>query len=250
MEIRFLGVGEACDPNHSNTSILVKTAGNDRILLDCGFTVPHNYFSFCENPNELDMLWISHFHGDHFFGIPLLLLRFWEMGRGKPLVICGQSGITEKVAQVMELSYPGFLGKLQFKLDFIEIEPEFILKKKNVLWKTAENVHSQRCLSVRIEDGCDSLFYSGDGKPTEKTLTLASGCNMIIHESFWHDKIASGHGNVRICLEFAKKAKANNLALVHLGKDVRRDHKESIEQVLRDAPFNAFLPEARDIFYL
>lgn len=250
MEIYFLGVGEACDPNHSNTSILVNTAGNDRILLDCGFTVPHNYFSLCEDPDELDILWISHFHGDHFFGIPLLLLRFWEMGREKPLVICGQSGIKEKVAQVMELAYPGFLRKLQFTLDFSEIEPGSLLKRENVLWQTAENVHSQRCLSVRIEDGCHSLFYSGDGKPTEKTLTLATGCNMIIHESFWSDKTASGHGNVKICLEFAVKAKADNLALVHLSRNVRKDHKESILKALQDAPFNALLPEEGDIFNL
>ena len=196
------------------------------------------------------MLWISHFHGDHFFGIPLLLLRFWEMSREKPLVICGQIGTKEKVTAVMELAYPDFLRKLQFKLDFAEIEPGILLRKGDVLWRTAENVHSQRCLSVRIEDGGNSLFYSGDGKPTEKTLTLASGCNMIIHESFWLDKMASGHGNVKICLEFAKKAKTDNLALVHLGKDVRRDHKASIEKVLRDAPFKAFLPEAGDVFYL
>lgn len=73
---------------------------------------------------------------------------------------------------------------------------------------------------------------------------------MIIHESFWLDKIASGHGNVEICLEFAEKAKADNLALVHLSRDVRRDHKTSIEKVLRDAPFNALLPESGNIFYL
>ena len=250
MEICFLGVGEACDPNHSNTSILVNTACNGRILLDCGFTVPHAYFSLCEDPDELDILWISHFHGDHFFGIPLLLLRFWEMGREKPLIICGQSGIKEKVAQVMELAYPDLLKRLQFKLDFTEIEPGCFLKRRDVFWKTAENLHSQRCLSVRLEDGCDSLFYSGDGKPTEETLTLASGCNMIIHESFWLDRTASGHGNVKICLEFAKKAQADNLALVHLGRNVRRDHKELIEKVLQDASLNAFLPESGDVFCL
>ena len=47
MEICFLGVGEACDPIHSNTSILVTTAGNDRILLDCGFLLCHIITSLC-----------------------------------------------------------------------------------------------------------------------------------------------------------------------------------------------------------
>jgi ribonuclease BN (tRNA processing enzyme) len=92
MQIHFLGVGEACDGNQPNTSILLKpdiedTAG--RILLDCGFSVPHQYFSLDPSPEELEILWISHFHGDHFLGTPLLLLWFWEMGRQKSLHILG-----------------------------------------------------------------------------------------------------------------------------------------------------------------
>lgn len=250
MEISFLGVGEACDTHQPNTSIHVKTDGDERILLDCGFTVPHNYFALCDAPDELDVVWISHFHGDHFFGIPLLLLRFWEMGRSKPLHICGQSGIREKIVQVMELAYPDFLRRLKFRLEIIELEPESFVKIGSVLWKTAENMHSQRCFSVRIEDGRHSLFYSGDGKPTIKTLALASGCDLIIHEAFWMDKVAPGHGNVKKCLEFAEKAQAKNLALVHVNRDERRHQYNRIVTAIHNVSLHAFLPESGDIFYL
>ncbi|MBC8317021.1 MAG: MBL fold metallo-hydrolase [Desulfobulbaceae bacterium] len=250
MEICFLGVGEACDARQPNTSIHVKTAGNERILLDCGFTVPHNYFALCDDPDELDAVWISHFHGDHFFGIPLLLLRFWQMGRSKPLQICGQAGIKEKIVQVMELAYPDFLRRLKFRLEIVELEPEGCMKTGSVLWKTAENVHSQRCLSVRIEDDSHSLFYSGDGKPTAKTLALASGCDLIIHESFWMNNVAPGHGNVKKSLEFAEKAKAKNLALVHVDRTERGEQYDRIVAAVQSVSFNAFLPESGDIFYL
>ena len=111
MEIQFLGVGEACDEEHPNTSLLVTTSKGGSFLLDCGFTTPHIYFGLHRQVDELDAVWISHFHGDHFFGIPLLLLRFWEMGREKRLIIAGQDGVKEKVHSAMELAYPGFIDK-------------------------------------------------------------------------------------------------------------------------------------------
>ena len=48
MEIHFLGVGEACDGSQPNTAILLRTDAEQRagrILLDCGFSVPHRFFA-------------------------------------------------------------------------------------------------------------------------------------------------------------------------------------------------------------
>ena len=250
MEICFLGVGEACDTRHPNTSIHIKARRGNQILLDCGFTTPHRYFAMCDNPNDLDAVWISHFHGDHFFGIPLLLIRFWEMNREKTLHICGQSGTEEKIVQVMELAYPDFLRRLKFKLEITEIEPDNRVKIGSTVWRTAETVHSQRCLSVRIEDAGYSLFYSGDGKPTANTSRLAMECDLVIHESFWFDKVAIGHGNVRRCLDFAREVKASHLALVHLERETRRNQYDQVSEALKSAACNAFLPESGDIFYL
>ena len=95
MNVFFVGVGEACDAKHGNTSIHVQTVNDTCLLCDCGFSAAHSYFAFCDDPDQLDMVWNSHFHGDHFFGMPLLLLRFWEMKRSKPLVIAGQAGVEE-----------------------------------------------------------------------------------------------------------------------------------------------------------
>lgn len=112
-ERSFWGVGEACDPERFNTSLLVLSGSkNHYILLDCGFTTPHRYFADCSEPNQLDALWISHFHGDNFFGVPLLLLRFWEMGRTRPLLSVGPPGLAEKVAQAVDLAYPCFVAPL------------------------------------------------------------------------------------------------------------------------------------------
>ncbi|MCB2181855.1 MAG: MBL fold metallo-hydrolase [Desulfobulbaceae bacterium] len=250
MEILFLGVGEACDPQKPNTSLYVRTAQGHRFLLDCGFTTPHIFFSFVEDPDELDVVWISHFHGDHFFGMPLLLLRFWEMERKKPLIITGQKGVREKITAVMDLAYPDFLPRLQFRLHFIEIEPG----QENMIcessWQTAENVHSTRALSLLINDGEHRFFYSGDGRPTPETQILADGCDLMVHEAFRLDKEVRNHGNILSSLDFARKARVKKLALVHLERNCRKNNKKAILDAIQKSGLHVILPKTSETISL
>jgi ribonuclease BN (tRNA processing enzyme) len=247
-KIRFLGVGEACDPFYHNTSLLLKnSAGQGRVLLDCGFTTPHLYFRDCSNPEELQVLWISHFHGDHFFGVPLLLLRFWEMERKKPLHILGPQGVEEKICRAMDLAYPNFREKLQFPLDFQAVEPGRSLLVSGLAWSFAETEHSEGALGVRIEDGEKSLFYSGDGRPTAETLALAVDCDLVVHEAFRLSGETPGHGNILACIDFARKSGAKKLVLLHINRDERAVRLGEIQEVIRKTiDLQIFLPEAGD----
>lgn len=187
MKVTFLGVGEACDPLYPNTSLLVepKAGGQGRqILLDCGFTVPHLYCSFRPTAEDLEAVWVSHFHGDHFFGVPLLLLRLWELERRKPLFVLGPAGVEAKVRQALDLAYPNFAAKMHYPLLFREVEPGVQVEVAGYQWRTAAGMHSQRALALRLEDGEHALFYSGDGRPTPATEKLAAGCGLVVHEAF------------------------------------------------------------------
>ena len=234
MEIHFLGVGEACDGNQPNTSILIRTDAKEtagRILLDCGFSVPHQYLSLNPPEDELDALWISHFHGDHFLGTPLLLLWFWEMNRTKPLNVIGPPGIKIKIEQAMDLAYPNFRDRIQYLLLFHEINPDDELDIAECLWRGAYNEHSQPCLSLRLDLQGKSIFYSGDGRPTPKTQSLAEGCDIIIHEAYGFEDSVPGHGSIKKCLDFARNSGTKRLALVHMQRDVRIQAQDSINNL-------------------
>jgi len=247
MEIRFLGVGEACDGNQPNTSILLKTDADEatgRILLDCGFSVPHQYLSLNPLPEELETLWISHFHGDHFLGAPLLFLWFWEMNRTKPLNIIGPPGIKVKIEQAMELAYPNFMSRFGYPLLFQELTPDKNLHISNSIWKTAYSEHSQPCLSLRLELNGKSIFYSGDGRPTPMTRSLAAGCDIIIHEAYSFEDSVSGHGSISTCLDFARNSCAKRLALVHMQRNVRIQCADVIANFQRElADIEIMIPE-------
>ena len=234
MEIHFLGVGEACDGNQTNTSILLKTDSREtagRILLDCGFSVPHQYLSLNPSADELEILWISHFHGDHFLGTPLLLLWFLEMNRTEPLSIIGPPGVKDKIELALELAYPNLLSRLGYSLSFHEVIPEEHIHISDSTWKTAYNEHSQPCLSLRLEIQGKSIFYSGDGRPTSMTQSLARGCDIIIHEAYGFENSIPGHGSINACLDFTCDSGAKRLALVHMQRDVRTHSEDIIKKI-------------------
>ena len=224
MQVIFAGVGEAIDENYLNTSLLVLAESGDRphqILLDCGFTGAHTYFRTSPVPMDLDAVWISHFHGDHFLGLPLLLLRFWQMGRKKVLTLVGQSGVQDRVMQAIDLAYPHFFPKFQYPLRFIEVEAGKDLSLFGFKWSFAESAHTLPCLAVRLDHERGSLFYSGDGPPADETLALAGGVTLIVHEAYELEPETPGHGTVDGCLDFARKARVPALALVHMNRQVR-----------------------------
>ncbi|MDX1777025.1 MAG: MBL fold metallo-hydrolase [Desulfobulbales bacterium] len=247
MEIYFLGAGEACDPTQQNTSILLKTSLHERhgrILLDCGFSVPLSYFSLDPLPEELEVLWISHFHGDHFLGAPLLLLWFWEAGRQKPLHIAGPPGVAAKIEQAVELAYPNLLPRLGFSLQFHEIAPGTKIKICDAVFQAAYNDHSLPCLSLRFNIYGNAIFYSGDGRPTPMTQALAAGCDIIIHEAYGFEDTTPGHGSIANCLDFADNAGVRLIALVHLQRNVRAQSPETIHNLAKRYPeIKIFLPE-------
>lgn len=226
IEVVFLGVGEAFDENLPNTSVLVRCGEkNSRVtlLLDCGFTAAQQFWREEPDGDRLDGVWISHFHGDHFLGLPALLVRFWEEGREKALTFLGQKGIDQIIRKSLDLAYPGIYERLTFPLRFLEVEPKKDIEAFGLHFHAAENGHSQRDLALKIEANGTSIFYSGDGQPTSETMALARGSQLIIQESFEIETEFPGHGTVKGSIEMARKCGATHLALVHIKRGVRSD---------------------------
>ncbi|HBI14654.1 MAG TPA: metal-dependent hydrolase [Desulfobulbaceae bacterium] len=236
MKLSFLGVGEACDPEHGNTSFQVVTANNVHLLCDCGFTIPHAYFAGCQDAEQLDLVWISHFHGDHFFGMPLLLLRLWEMGRCRPLTVCGQRGVGEHVMGAMDLAFSGFAAKLSFAVRFVEVEPGKTHQVAGLSLRTVETAHGQRNLGLLLDDGERKLYYSGDGRPTAEVVDLVRQSDLAVHEAFKLQDEFPYHGSITGCLQLADKSGPCNFALVHLERRFRHEQAMVINSLLQAHP--------------
>jgi len=250
MQVEFLGVGEACDETLPNTSLLVTTAGDyaHRILLDCGFTAAPRLFTSLQEPEALDAVWVSHIHGDHLFGLPLLLLRLWEMGRRRDLILAGQEGMGDRARRIAELAYPGLMDKLGFILDVREVEPGHPAQMLDITWTAAQTLHSRRNLALRLDCGGSSLYYSGDGPPSAESEDMARGCGLMVHEAYTVEDRIPGHATVFECLDFARRTGARTLALVHMQRQERKRRGEELKRDLREEEdMKALLPEPGDV---
>lgn len=248
MRVTFAGVGEAFDEYLANTSILIES-GTSSILLDCGFSAPRAFWKVAGESMDLDMVYISHFHADHYFGIPALLVRFIQEGRTNRLTILGPTGIEKRVKRLVEMAYSNALGKAEFDIYFIECSPGEEFRHAGFHLSFAMGDHLMPCLALRLEANGKSLFYSGDGQPTTDTRQLAAGCDLVIHEAFALDKETPGHGTVKSSLEFAAQAGARACALVHMDRTVRRTMKGvTMSRIADTHGLHGFLPEPGDAF--
>lgn len=243
MKCTFIGVGSAFDAGCVNTSILIESGGKS-VLLDCGFNSAHSFVKHAEHPLELDILWISHFHGDHFFGIPFLIGYYFSAGRQKDFQICGPRGLKEKVLGLVTLAYSNILSKLSFRLVFTEFEPGEKATLAEIGISTANVDHSQPALAVRIEHEGAAVFYTGDGEPGIECVDLAHGADLGVFEAYQLEEQVKGHSNVEKCLNFMSLVEIKLVALVHLEPFVRTCKKKEIMDLLAESRLGkVILPE-------
>ena len=89
MQLQFVGCGDALGSGgRSNTCFHVTGAGVN-FLIDCGASSLAALKRLEIAHDEIDLVLITHFHGDHFGGLPFLLLDAQFTCRTRPLVIAG-----------------------------------------------------------------------------------------------------------------------------------------------------------------
>src|SRR5579884_2415633 len=106
LDLAFVGSGNAFAPQRCWSGFLL----NERHLFDVPPTALYSLNLMGVELAGIDTVFISHFHGDHFFGLPFLLLNFaYQTRRSRELTIVGPPGTEALVRQLTELAYPTLL---------------------------------------------------------------------------------------------------------------------------------------------
>lgn len=97
--------------------------GGDRILFDCGEGTQRQLVQSV-GLAELTEVFLTHFHADHWLGLPGLLKTFDLRAREKPLPIYGPRGLRELVTLAMRVA-----GRVRFEIELIELGPGDVLER-------------------------------------------------------------------------------------------------------------------------
>lgn len=221
MKVKFLGSGDAFGSGgRFNTCILVE-GGAHRFLVDCGATALVSLRRFEVDPNSLDAILISHLHGDHFGGLPFVLLDArYASHRTKPLTLAGPPGLADRLTQTMEVLFPGSSTvERAFPLHVVEIKPDQTVAVGDDLAVTAaEVVHPSGApsLALRILCGGRCLAYTGDTEWTDALLRIGEGADLLIAECYAFDGPIRYHLNYRTWQDKAAGIGAKRIVLTHM----------------------------------
>lgn len=247
MEIEFLGVGEAFEPQLGNASFILKS--QSWLMVDCGYGVPRVLFERGYNPNKVDAIYLTHFHADHIFGLPAVLNYWKEEGRTKPLTLIGQQGLEQLTTQLLELGYRGMQAKLPYSLKIIESDKDFEFQE----WKLhfAETQHSIRNMAIKAEAQGVRVGISGDGGLSEASQNLFQDCQVLIHDAFHLNEPIKGHATAESVVSFARTLpQLKFLALVHINRRERQQNRHAFLALGKNCSFQLLIPEPREVLEL
>src|SRR5690606_12294131 len=119
----------------------------------------------------IDTIFISHLHGDHFGGLPFLLLDAqFGSRRRTPLTVAGPPSLRDRLDATMECLFPGSTGNAwRFPLDIVELEEGVLWRHQGLAVTPCRVVHACGAppFALRIEAGGRTLAYTGDTEWTE-----------------------------------------------------------------------------------
>ena len=102
MQVRFVGCGDALGSGGRFNTCFHITDACINLLIDCGASSLPALKRLGIARDDIDLILITHFHGDHFGGLPFLLLDAQFTRRTRPLVIAGPEAIETRLTQLME----------------------------------------------------------------------------------------------------------------------------------------------------
>src|SRR3970040_1468385 len=113
VQIVFLGTSGSWPTPKRNVSAIAVKRGPEVILFDCGEGTQRQFMLSKLSFMQVTRVFITHFHGDHFLGLPGMVQSMSMNGRVAPLEVYGPQGIERLVTDLLSLGYftPGFAVK-------------------------------------------------------------------------------------------------------------------------------------------
>ena len=224
MQLRFVGCGDALGSGGRFNTCFHVTGDRVHFLIDCGASSLPALKRFGIARESIDLVLITHFHGDHFAGLPFLLLDAQFTRRARPLVIAGPQGIETKLANLMEALFEhSSKTKQRFDLSVVALEPEQSLTFGEVKVTPYPVVHGESggpFLAYRIEAEGRTLAYSADTEWTETLIPLAHGADLFIAEAYMYEKVVKNHLSLKTLEQHLPAIGAKRLVLTHMSDDV------------------------------
>jgi ribonuclease BN (tRNA processing enzyme) len=220
MRLTILGSGDAFSSGGRLPSCYLVDNERSRFLLDCGPAILAALRQNRLSTNDIPTIFISHLHGDHFGGLPFVLLdAIFPSRRQEPLTLVGPPGLEFRFRLACEVFYPRCLETSRaFELNFIELETG-LRQEVAGLWVTPYEVphfSGSPSYALRFELNDKVFVYSGDSGWCENIVTVGKGADLYLIECYQYDLQLSMHLDYVTLAQHFDRIGAKQLVLTHM----------------------------------
>lgn len=150
-EVTILGSASATPVYNRNPTAQLLNCNERHYLIDCGEGTQQQLIKYGLKASKIDYIFISHLHGDHFFGLVGLLSSLHLNGRTKPLQLFGPAALKE----IIDLQFLHSDTHLRYEIDFHPIDAsksELIFKNNDVSVETIVLNHRIPCTGFKFTE--------------------------------------------------------------------------------------------------
>ena len=225
MQLQFVGCGDAFGSGGRFNTCFHLVGRNINALIDCGASSLVGLNRLAINRNNIGTILLTHFHADHFGGLPFLILEAnYVLKRQRGLTIAGPPGLKTRYTALMENAFPGTqAAEWSFPLTLSEFE----IGKRNDLGSARVTpfhvMHDDRagpCLGLRIEAEGKVIAYSGDSQWTDSLIDVGRNANLFICEAYTRDKPIATHMALSLLERHLDQIRPKRLILTHMSNDM------------------------------
>ena len=220
--VTLLGTGDAFGSGGRLQTCFHVAAPGEGLLIDCGASVCIAMKRHGVDIDAVDAVLITHFHADHFAGLPFLLLESRIRRRAKPLTIAGPEGIEDRVAGAMEVLFPGAGRAVPFPVRYVEYRPrEFVpVGTAHVGAFPVRHAPATSAHALRVEVAGRVIAFSGDTEWTDVLVDAARDSDIFLCEVSSLEPRGGIHLDFATLLHHRHAIECRRLVITHMGPDV------------------------------
>jgi len=223
-EVIFVGTSDAFGAAGRRQSAIVIRSEAGALLLDCGPTTATGLEELRVSRNELDAVVVSHFHGDHFGGIPQLLLAcLYVDRRERPLIVAGPAGVEDRVRRLAhQLGYTLEDRDWSFRLEFRELwaGKTDVIGPAQVTTFEAHHQADVEPHGLILQVAGRRIVFSGDTGWFDALPSYVAGADLFVCECTNLDPGFEYHLSLRELRDHLDELDCRRLVLTHLGQEM------------------------------
>lgn len=224
MRLTIAGSGDAFGSGgRLNTCFFLETA-KAALLVDCGASSLPALKGQGIDPNRIDAIVLSHLHGDHFGGLPFLLLDAQLLSRReRPLLIAGPPGAGARIDALLEVFFPKSTAskwRFPWHVEEVAVGVEADVLGHSLLTAEVNHQSGAPSTALRLSDGEKTFAYSGDTEWTDALLPIATGADLFVCECYGYSGKITGHITWEILKARLPDLLAKRIMLTHMNPSV------------------------------